>query len=693
MAEPTDQQSKVTGSGSVDIKSKPKTEVSANSDSYTIEQLEPTATVIAALDRIGPDKPTNATAFTQAILSGSRHMSEYAGGLFTSVQLEDTDETRSAQAWLDSVQTLFDPRRIQEHNHLPKLHGRLVIIGLALLDGKLYQQLERKGAFTALVKELQPPLGNLADILSDRGRDVYSRLGPTPEVSDTVPNWPDDPLQRPEQDLLGRAAFARFVAKRIAAIPTDSGAYALHLYGAWGAGKSSVLSFLRAGLEQMGSRESSEEWLVVEFNAWRNQHIDPPWWSLMESVFQNTKGKLSWRNRMREYWWRLFSGRLVYVVSAVVLVWLLVLAIGWAQRSIIAPFTAQENPVYDVLNALAAAADDFGKIIALIVTVWGGIVGFNRSLLLGSAGAAKNYKDRIHNPMNEIKERFNTLVNRLSPRRVAVFIDDLDRCQSTYVVELLEGIQTLFREAPVVYVIAADRNWLNACYEQVYEKLEPHIRESGKSLGTLFLEKAFRFSTPMPGIPDELKRQYWEHLLQLEAEEKDIDWDKARSIARETASRAEGEGELQDLAHPSTSRSFVEQQAMREEVVVRLAHPSVIQRLEHTLKPYTKLLKPNPRAMKRLVNSYSASRALAILSAIDIESHQLALWTILATHWPQLAAYLEVSPEKVEEIGPDAEPKLPDIFRDDDVIRVVSGGGIGPRLSKETIENSARMHA
>jgi KAP family P-loop domain len=42
-------------------------------------------------------------------------------------------------------------------------------------------------------------------------------------------------------------------------------------------------------------------------------------------------------------------------------------------------------------------------------------------------------------------------------RPVVVFVDDLDRCESKYVVEFLEGIQTLFREAPITYVVAADR--------------------------------------------------------------------------------------------------------------------------------------------------------------------------------------------------------------------------------------------
>jgi hypothetical protein len=241
--------------------------------------------VIDAQKPLGPDEPICAATFTREVLRVYGHQDKYAGGRFASLQLEDTPREQTAQEWLDQVQTLFDPVRIQEFTKSGRpavLHGRLLIIGWSLLEPVLRRQLEDAGAFTELIGELDYPLDQ---ILTERGLALYRSPEPTREPpadstsslpADTVPNWPDDPLQRPEQDLLGRAAFARFLAKRIAAIPTDSGAYAMHLYGAWGAGKSSILSFLRAGLEEAGSPESSEEWLVVEFNAWRNQQSIRP---------------------------------------------------------------------------------------------------------------------------------------------------------------------------------------------------------------------------------------------------------------------------------------------------------------------------------------------------------------------------------------------------------------------------------
>ena len=355
--------------------------------------LEPTPTVIGALKRLTPDKPVSATSFVEAILDGSDHRTGYAGGLFASLELKETEEKKPAQEWLDEIQNLFDPQRMLEHDHGIELHGRLVIIGLGMLDRQLYEQLEQGHAFTALVEELQPRLASLADLLSDHGREIYARLESESSIYDSVPNWTDDPLQRPEEDLLGREAFARFLTRRIVAVPPSSGAYAMHVYGPWGAGKSTLLNFLRTELtarnlylfdidakfeaelstgrlstelrerfERSGERLEEDaklqvlqtegawkignnsmsyllrkkpqeqgggievhtgqpRWLVVEFNAWRNQHVDPPWWSLLDTVFRSTKGVLSWKDRLREYWWRLSSGRVLYIFSAVVLMW------------------------------------------------------------------------------------------------------------------------------------------------------------------------------------------------------------------------------------------------------------------------------------------------------------------------------------------------------------------------------------
>jgi len=500
-----------------------------------------------------------------------------------------------------------------------------------------------------------------------------------------VPVQPDDPLRRVIEDQLGRAAFARYLAARIAAVANQKQAYSIHLYGPWGVGKSTVLNFLRAELER------DKKWLVFEFNAWQHQHIRPPWWSLMDSVFQQSKPKLSFWKRLAENWWRLSSGRLQYFIAVVVLVWILVLAFS--------VFPMDTPSMTTTMKNWAAVADSASKILAVIVTIWAVVTATSRSLLIGSARAAQTYTEIVSDPMNEISRRFNKLIERLAPKpkRVAIFVDDLDRCQSSYVVELLEGIQTLFREAPVVFVVSADRRWLNACFEEVYKSLTPWVHEPGKPLGTLFLEKAFQFSTSVPGMPEALKEAFWRGLIQVAPENAPTRMDEVRKRAQNTMAEKVSEGEVMQEIEQSHRRSALEQRAIREEAVVRLAAPQIVERTENTLKPFVTLLEPNPRAMKRLVNTYSVNRALAILSEVDIERDLLAMWTILSMRWPRLGEYLEEHPEKVDMIGTQNVSGIPEelqaLFNDNSVAKVVRDGPTGVSLDADIVRRCALLRA
>jgi len=349
------------------------------------------------------------------------------------------------------------------------------------------------------------------------------------------------------------------------------------------------------------------------------------------------------------------------------------------------------------MQAWAAIADSAGKILAVLVTIWAVVTAASRSLLIGSARAAQSYTELASDPMNRITRRFNTLIGRLAPRRVAIFVDDLDRCQSSYVIELLEGMQTLFRSAPVVFVVSADRRWLNACFEEVYTSLTPWVHEPGKPLGTLFLEKVFQFSTSVPGMPQALKKAFWRGLIHVATESAPTQVNEVRDSVREVMAGMASEGEMMQEIDQSHERSAAEQRAIREEAVVRLAAPEIVQRTENTLKPFVALLEPNPRAMKRLVNTYSANRALAILSEVDIERDRLARWTILSMRWPRLAEYLEEHPEQVEMIGRQNASDIPqevrELFQSVDVAKVVRDEPAGVSLDPAIVRKCALLRA
>ena len=80
-------------------------------------------------------------------------------------------------------------------------------------------------------------------------------------------------------------------------------------------------------------------------------------------------------------------------------------------------------------------------------------------------------------------------------------IDNLDRCRAAYVVELLEGIQTLLRQPhahgdlpEVAFIVAAQRGWLCDSYISVYDDFESAVHEPGRPFGLTFVDKIFDFS-------------------------------------------------------------------------------------------------------------------------------------------------------------------------------------------------------
>ena len=70
----------------------------------------------------------------------------------------------------------------------------------------------------------------------------------------------DRPIERREQDRLGRRSFAEAIAKQILAVPAAQG-FTMAVVGEWGAGKTSVLNMVAETLRK-------EATAVLEFNPW-----------------------------------------------------------------------------------------------------------------------------------------------------------------------------------------------------------------------------------------------------------------------------------------------------------------------------------------------------------------------------------------------------------------------------------------
>jgi hypothetical protein len=574
------------------------------------------------------------------------------------------------------------------------LHGRLLIVALARLDHGLEEYLSTAGFLRAIQGEITEPLESLFVVPARAANAPFS-------LPDPAPLHLDNPSA---DDRLGRRGFARALATRLERIWNEYGrsgarsSFILHLHGPWGAGKTSLLNLLRDELQprlgashQIAAAGPPQEpvrsdvmsrWIVVSFNAWQLQRLDPPWWPLLDAVYRQSRAQLrslfgerrrALRLLMNESWWRLLTSRRDTITA----LGLLVLCAGilyWPLRRVVLPLMG--------LGAadVGTAVKVLSNVLALIATVGSAGLLLSRSLLSGSARATQAFLHSKADPMDSVCRHFRDLV-ALVRHPIAVFIDDLDRCQSSFVVGLLEGIQTLFADPRVIYIIAADKRWLYACFEQTYDRFTPAIREPGRRLGSLFLEKAVQLSVSVPRLSPELKAAYWRFLIKGGAAGDDEQLDHAQQEARSEFAAITTEYEVFAQLGSATG-SPIQQQARRQAAVERLASARVEESTSFFLEPFAPLLEPNPRAMKRLINAYAVNRDLAILAGLDVladvqQRQQLALWTIVSLRWPALEEYF------VQVVGGNADAPAADLralLDSTEVKEVLNGSRVGATL-------------
>lgn len=590
--------------------------------------------------------------------------------------------SRSWAEWVDRVAALVDARALADIPAPDKrlLHGQLLIYGLTRYDPELHRILSGAGILDELRRAITP--------------DPEKLLGPGP-----APERPAAPAQDVKlvadtpatQDLLDREGFASSLATLIDSQrrdPTDvvSGPILTHLYGAWGSGKTSLYWLVRRCLESppehLGLPDAG--WLCVTFNAWGHQRTAPPWWWLMDRVYREAQSgrraaplvPLPWHRRVRLwFWW--WSVALLALVAAGALVLMAVLVSGAV-----------------TIDALADVSDKVDVVVGFFIAAGSAVTlvrSSKASLLVGSPRSASAFLRSGGDPYRRISARYRKLVDRVG-RNVLVFIDDLDRCQPEYVVELLEGVQTIFSDAAVTYLVAADREWVSESYQKVYSDLAPAMDRPGRPLGYLFLEKTFAVSASLPRPSWAAQQRYWHAVLGGAAVEMESISDDDRARAADELAGVGVDTAVEQAANLGRTDLSGHARAVRERAAIKLARQVASGGQDHVLAPYLPLLDLNPRALKRLRNAYAIA-AVGRFASLDISTaaqvtDSIVRWTILGLRWPQLACRVAEQPRLLHDVRQDGAASLGDdlapLAHDDDLARLLHQpvGGVTPDLER-----------
>jgi hypothetical protein len=476
-----------------------------------------------------------------------------------------------------------------------------------------------------------------------------------------------------QEDKLGREpvakAFVDLIKKDVFTEDMNH-AFMVHLQGEWGAGKSTFLNLIKKHLN-----DGKEEWIVIDYNAWQNQHITPPWWTLIDQIYRQTKirkpfdffGNL-WRG---ENWRRikLYSGWQKTI--AIFLTLIIVSGLVYFGKSIIdfvlgIPFfavgedSAENEPIIATIGKLLVALGSIVTIIFAFSKV------LTSSFFTISSDEANSFLKRSADPMSRIKTHFGGLVNDINSkektrwwsksnkkkRQLAIFIDDIDRCNRGFIIQLLEGIQTLFKEKKVLYIVAGDKNWITTSFANTYSEFNQQS-SSHHNLGELFLEKAFQMSLRMPNISDDSKEEYWSHILGI------TETDNEKKVEVEEISselKNEVQQELDSTEEDITSPEFIEKFEKKHNFSSNAASRLIIEKknesdkeIRHLLKDLHGLVETNPRSIIRLANNYTMTRSTLIAERKSFNAEKLLRWLILKDLYPTVIDSIR-SNKSMEEI-------------------------------------------
>jgi hypothetical protein len=229
----------------------------------------------------------------------------------------------------------------------------------------------------------------------------------------------------------------------------------------------------------------------------------------------------------------------------------------------------------------------------------------------------KDESEKVADTMESFEADFEKLLQLVGVDRIVVFIDDLDRCSSTKVIETFETIKLFLNTPACTFVIGADAEKIQQAVGEVY--LVGDLKRQKD-----YLEKIVQipFSIPAQDLRDigcyvgmlivgrHLNEQAWERLV----EQRQAFYNPQDSLAAAFANWV-GENRI----------AFGEnQEEALEELNAVLPHVETLARG----------LRGNPRQIKRFLNILSLRRQLAQVNRMEgTESALLVKFAVLEYVW------------------------------------------------------------
>lgn len=367
-------------------------------------------------------------------------------------------------------------------------------------------------------------------------------------------------------DLLNNEAIAATIVKLLRERPDRPVTVGVH--GDWGAGKSSILEMIEAGLE------AEEKILCLKFNGWRFQGFEDAKIALIEGI---VTGLIEKRPMLTK------AGEAVKAVFRRI-EWLKV-----AKKAGGLAFTAFSGiPTPDQIQGIVATVEGLFADPAQLATKEN-----MNAALAGVKGLLKSAPESTTNVPEEInafRKAFDDLLTKAGIEQLVVLIDDLDRCLPDTAIETLEAVRLFVFTSRTAFVVAADE----AMIEYAVRKHFPDLPDTTgpQTYARNYLEKLIQVPFRIPALGDTETRAYVTLLLVgAELADDDPAFTNLITAARERLRRPWTTGALD----PATVK-----QALGDKADVAQNALTLSDQIGPILASGTK---GNPRQIKRFLNT------------------------------------------------------------------------------------------
>ena len=365
------------------------------------------------------------------------------------------------------------------------------------------------------------------------------------------------------------------IAKTVIALLKDNrqNALTIGIHGDWGAGKSSVLTMVQAGMA------GDEKVACLWFNGWAFQGFDDAKTVLIEVIISELLRKRSNVAKVKEV-----GGKLLRRLDVMKLARR---GTGLAFNLLTGlPSPDQITDAIEGIKALAGSVKDMPAAdVEAKLTELGGFL---------KPAEERSIPDQIHH----FREEFKELLDAANIDQLVVLIDDLDRCLPATAIDTLEAIRLFLFVPKTAFVIGADEGMIEYAVRQHFPNLS--LASGGVPYTRNYLEKLIQVPFRIPSLGVQESRAYVTLLLtqRIVGEQddgfKDLLAKARKSLNQPWLGAGISQGDVRNVA-PNRQDELDAAFVLAQQIGPILAEGT----------------KGNPRQIKRFLNSLSIRLAVA----------------------------------------------------------------------------------